>query len=408
MISLIEQLSKNELRIYQAVYERGPISRLRLAKGLNITRPAVTLYTQKLEDIGLINEVGKMPSSQKRGRPEIMLSINPSAGIIMSVYISLTDVTCALVKLNGNIIEKTKSDLDFDQPPEEVLEIIYNSLKEKISKYNFKEEQVFGIGIALPGVINYQDGIVKEQSRKGWNGYNIREYFEKRFGQKILIENDVKAFTLGEFYFGIGRHVDDLVCFWVKDGIGAGIMIHGKILRGYSGSAGEIGFNEFILEKKKNSSLLVDSKVESWGNILSHYNISNAIKRGVNDGWKTSLTIDSSIDDFFQAFMQEDPLARFLYGLISDVLGAICCNIAYTYNPRLLVLAGPLFENLPSLASDAKHHMEIGTLGSPIIDLDLKTSVLGEDSILLGNVAYHLEEIFKASEHSVIKEYQYN
>ena len=121
MISIIEKLSRNELRIFRAVYEKGPVSRVRVARGLNLTRPAVTLYTKKLTDLGLIKEVGKGASSQKRGRREIMLAVNPDAGIILAVHITLSSINFGLIKLNGQIISKENQEFSEDSKPEEIL-----------------------------------------------------------------------------------------------------------------------------------------------------------------------------------------------------------------------------------------------------------------------------------------------
>ncbi|MCB0283345.1 MAG: ROK family transcriptional regulator [Calditrichae bacterium] len=404
MISIIEKLSRNELRIFRAVYEKGPVSRVRVARGLNLTRPAVTLYTKKLTDLGLIKEVGKGASSQKRGRREIMLAVNPDAGIILAVHITLSSINFGLIKLNGQIISKEKQEFSEDSKPEEILSLIHQSLKRMIKQHHYIDDQIFGISIALPGIIDYNAGTVKEKTRYGWEGFNLKKYFEDNFKLKAFIENDVKALTLGEFYFGIGRRVNDMVCFWLKDGIGAGIIFQGKLLRGFTSSAGEIGFNEFVLDINANKSILIDGSIKCWGNILSYMNIRKAIGRGISDGWETILSKDASIDDFIAALKKNDPLARYIFSLISNVLGSISCNIAYSYNPRLLVLAGPLFEKIPELSSETKHHMEKGTLKAALESLDLKTSILGEDGFLIGCAALHLEYIFKAAESSVMDE----
>jgi len=404
LIAIIEELGHNELRIFRAVYEKGPISRVRLARGLNLTRAAVTIQIQHLSELGLIIEVGKGSSSERRGRREVLLTVNPDAGIIMAVHISLTYINYGLVNLNGRIIEKDRQYFPAESDPESILTPVLDSLQKMLNRHCHDDDRIFGISVAIPGIINYTTGIISEKSRPGWNGFNLKQFFEQKLHLKVFIENDVKALTLGEFHLGTGRNVNDMVCLWSKDGIGSGIIHDGRLLRGYTSSAGEIGFNEFVLELPLHKTILINGRPNYWGDILSITNIRETIGRGIAEGWTTKLSKDSSIEKFIDAYNQDDPLAIYIFNLLSRVIGTICCNLIYSYNPKVLVLAGPLFEQIPLLRDDVKRHLDKGYLRTPLDAVDLKTSVLGEDGILIGCAALHLEYIFRAGEHTTLKE----
>lgn len=404
LIALIEELSQNELRLFRAIYEKGPISRVRLARGLNLTRAAVTILIKRLRHIGLIIEVGKGSSGDRRGRREVLLTINPDAGIIMAVHISLSHVHYGLVNLNGRIIVKDKKPLSETTDPEAILNLVLKELKTMLARHCKDSERIFGIGVAIPGIINYRSGVVREKASPGWEGFDLKKFFEKKLHLKVFVENDAKALTLGEFHFGMGRHVNDMVCLWSKDGIGAGIIHDGRLVRGYSSSAGEIGFNEFILEMPLNRTLLINGRPKCWGDLLSFTNIRASITRGIEEGWTTELRKDSDVADFIEAFKIDDPLAVYIFTLLSRVLGTVSCNLIYSYNPQVLVLAGPLFEQIPRLTLEVKKHLDKGILRTPLDSVDLKTSMLGEDGILIGCAGLHLEYIFKASEQVTLKE----
>jgi len=284
MLALIEKLSQNELRIFKAVYEKGPVSRVRLARGLNLGRAAVTLHIKRLMKLGLILEVGKGITTERRGRREVLLATNPDAGIILAVHISLTHVHSGLINLNGRIIISEKRSFPESADPETILNLVVDNLQLMIKKYQKDSNRIFGIGVALPGVIDYKTGVVREKTRNGWEGFNLKHYFEQKLHLQTLVENDVKAVTLGEFYLGSGRHINDLVCLWLRNGIGAGIINEGRLLRGYNSSAGEIGFNEFILDLPANKSILLKDKPRCWGDALSFTNIQKTIGRGIDEG----------------------------------------------------------------------------------------------------------------------------
>ncbi len=263
-----------------------------------------------------------------------------------------------------------------------------------------QKQKIFGLVIATPGVIDYQRGVIREITRKAWQGFKLKAFFQEKFDVKVLLENDVKTYTMGECYFGIGKHVNSLICLWLGDGIGAGIVSNGQLIRGIASSAGEIGFNEFILEQPTNKSILTAGEVHCWGDILSLTNIKATIVRGIEEGWKTSLRPGAQIADFAAAVGRDDPLALYIYRLLCNVLGAIGLNLIYTFNPEILLLSGPLIHHFPQLAGDVRALLNKGVLRSPIETVEVKTSILGENGLLVGGVALVLDYLFgNAADH---------
>jgi N-acetylglucosamine repressor len=395
LLTLKNYLSQNELNIFRTIYEAGPISRVEISRRLNLTRAAVSIIMKRLTEFGLILEVGKGASSERRGRREVLLTVNPDAGFVITVHIALSSYDIGLVDLTGKVLEKKSLTFQMNLPPTEVLEPLTQDLTALIERNHLKKEKIFGIVIAIPGVINYAGGYVRELTLKSWQGFEVRNYFEERFDIKVLIENDVKTYTLGEFQFGTGKHVQDMICLWLGDGIGAGIITNGRLIRGISSSAGEIGFNGFIMEAAlNNKSILTQNNPKCWGDTLSLTNIKDTIKRGIKDGWHTNLKEDAQISDFVHAIETRDPLGLYIFRLLSQILGTIGQNLVYTFNPEILLLSGPLVYQLPRLASEVRKHLDKGAMKSPLESVEIKTSMLGANGILIGGVALMLEYLF--------------
>jgi N-acetylglucosamine repressor len=398
VLNLKKNLGQTELNVFQHVYETGPISRVKVAQRLNLTRARISMITKRLKEFDLIFEAGKGISSEGRGRKEVLLAVNPKAGFVISAHMAFDHFTIGLLNLTGKVIEKMSQPFHLDLPPEIVLESLSEMVLQLIDKHQIQKQKIFGFAIAIPGVIDYKKGILREITLKGWQGYKLKSYFEDKFDVNVLLENDVKTYTMGEFYFGMGKHVESMICLWLGNGIGAGIISNGQLIRGVASSAGEIGFNEFILEQPTNKSILTAGQVHCWGDILSLTNIKATITRGIEEGWKTNLKPDAEITDFVAAINHGDPLGVYIYKLLSSVLSSIGLNLIYTFNPEILLLSGPLIHHLPQLAEEVRVLFNKGVLRSPIETVEVKTSILGEDGLLIGGVALMLDYLFGNSD----------
>lgn len=394
MLNLKNDLTQNELSALRIIYEAGPISRVKIAEKLFLTRAAISLIAKKLQDLDLILEVGKGASGQRRGRREVLLTVNPAAGFVITVHIALRFYKIGLVDITGNVIDRETHSFEQGSLPNDILPKLTEHLSQIIDRNNLKKEKIFSISIAIPGVVNYERGFVREITLKGWQGYELADYIEEKFDIKVLIENDVKTYTLGEFQFGTGRHANNMICLWLGDGIGAGIIMDGHLLRGKSSSAGEIGFNEFVFDSSPNKSILIENNPKCWGDALSINNIKETIKRGIRDEWHTNLKKDAQISDFVSAVEAGDPLGQYIFRLMSQMLGKISRNILYTFNPEILLLSGPLLYQLPRLASEVRSHLTDCIFKSPIENIEIRTSMLGENGILMGGVALMLNYLF--------------
>ncbi len=394
MLNLKKYMSQTELNVFRSVYEAGPISRVKVAQRLNLTRATITVITKKLKDFDLIFEAGKGTSREGRGRKEVLLSVNPNAGFVLSAHIALNHFSVGLLNLTGKVIEKMVQPFLLDSHPQLVLTPLSEIMQKIIDKYKIQKQKIFGIVIAIPGVIDYKRGMLREITLKGWQGFELKSYFEDKFDIKVLLENDVKTYTMGEFYFGIGKHVNSMICLWLGDGIGAGIINNSQLVRGIASSAGEIGFNEFVIGLPPNTSILTTGDVHCWSDVLSITNIMATIRRGIKEEWKTNLKSDAQIEDFVAAIDHGDPLGIYIFRLMSNVLGAIGLNLIYTFNPEILLLSGPLVYQLPQLAGNVRAYLKKGMLRSPIESVEVKTSILGENGLLIGSVALMLDYLF--------------
>ena len=153
-----------------------------------------------------------------------------------------TNVKIALVDNKGKIIYSnsipTRAEMGYEYTINNMKEAITELIKETKSD----PKNIESIGFGFPGQIDYQKGIVRlAPNIPGWVNVPIAEIMEKEFGIPTRVDNDVRCAALGELNYGAGQGCDNLICITVGTGIGSGLVINGKLVRGASNAAGEIG-----------------------------------------------------------------------------------------------------------------------------------------------------------------------
>jgi len=98
-----------------------------------------------------------------------------------------------------------------------------------------------GIGVGVWGLVDQAKGVIKFAPNLKWRDIPLREEWEKKFRVPVYLENDANAAALGEYYFGAGKNIENFIYMSMDIGVGGGIISGGKLFRGSSGYAGEIG-----------------------------------------------------------------------------------------------------------------------------------------------------------------------
>jgi len=159
---------------------------------------------------------------------------------LIGIDLGGTNLKTALLDLDGRILEKIV--VDTGESKDIVLKQIVNTIKNIINKTGKKESEITGIGIGTPGLVDSEKGIVRGLTNiKGFENVHMKEYVESALDIPAFIDNDVNIMAYGELKCGAGRNARNIVCLTLGTGVGGGIIIDGKIYRGSSLSAGEIG-----------------------------------------------------------------------------------------------------------------------------------------------------------------------
>lgn len=389
----------NELKVLRLVKEKGLISRIDISKETKISKPTISEITHRLIENGFLQETGEGKSSFKGGKKPILLKLNLLAGAVIGIEIKRSFTTVALANLENHIIKKHHITYPVGTSSESVFEQIFSQIENILNLPIVKNTKKWGIAIGIPGLIDYSKGSLKvADTLEGWDNLPIRDIFENRFGIPTYVENDVKALSIGERFYGTGKNVNNLVCLWIGEGIGAGIIIDGKLMRGMTGSAGEIGYNElgYWLKSKKNFPLLFDNQ-KDFGEIISEPVLIKAAERAIQNGRESTFPESNPItlDSIGKAAESGDKLACNLLKEIGALIGIVCINLLNTVNPEMIILCGQTIEKCPMLLKLVQQNVHKDILHTPAEAVQICASKLKDEAVLKGAISMVLHDWFE-------------
>jgi N-acetylglucosamine repressor len=386
------------MRILRTVRKNKGLSRTEIAHHLGLSKASVTNPVNKLVKRGFLVEVGKKDSSKSGGKRPIVLEFNPSSGIVVGLSIEVNRATVIVVDLNATIIERATVEYSVGAKPEDVFGLVFPVMHTLIDHHLNKNMIFLGIGIGLPGVIDFTTGVViLADTLHGWTGTDLRTLFENEFNVPVFVENDVKAMTLAESLFGNGIGVKDLVYLWVGYGIGAGIILGGNLHRGTSFSAGEVGYNEVSYSIARSDELpLLYREQPNFGDILTDYKLVNSVRDRLKEGLPSVLRANNTItvEDIIEAAGNGDSLCNAALCECASLLSALAITLINTLNPEVLILGGKTLRPPSPVLSIVKEKLHRDKLSAPIDAVDVRPALLDVDGKVLGSVGLVLHEMF--------------
>jgi predicted NBD/HSP70 family sugar kinase len=235
----------NRLRIVDALTSRGTASRSELARLTGLSRTTVSSLVAELQARGLVVEQPAEDGdgrSAGRGRPPVLLRLDPSAGAALGVDFGHRHLRVAVADLSSTVLAERWVELDVDHAAASALEAAAGLVGEVLAETGIDRGRVVGAGMGLPGPIDRRTGKVGSSViLPGWAGLEAAHELARRLELHVEVDNDANLGALAEVSFGAGRGLGDVVYVKVASGIGAGIVVGGRIHHGATGAAGELG-----------------------------------------------------------------------------------------------------------------------------------------------------------------------
>ena len=245
-----------------------------------------------------------------------------------------------------NIVEKIV--FPTKKGPEASLTAIYSSTEELLHKNGLRPSQIAGIGISCGGPLDSRNGIIlSPPNLPGWDNVPIVEMTEKRLGIKAFVQNDANACAMAEWKYGAGKGYDNVVFFTFGTGMGAGLILDGRLYSGTCDLAGEVG--HLRLSGHGPVGFGKEGSFEGWcsGGGIAQVGQTMARQR-IQMGAKTAYC--SSLDELpavtaksiAEAAYAGDETAREVYRMVARYLGRGLALIIDVLNPEVIIL-GSIF-----------------------------------------------------------------
>src|SRR5437763_14525914 len=234
----------NRLRVIHALRDQGKISRADIARRTGLSRSTVSSLVADLQADGLVVERAEPGSAYgaQGGRPPILLSFDASAGAAVGIDFGHSHLRVAVSDLGSTILAERTRPLDTDHDAQEGLDAAAELVDETLADAGVDRSAVIGAGMGLPGPIGSGEGVVGTSAiLPGWIGMTAEAEVRRRLDIPVMVDNDANLGALAEAAFGAGRDAGDLVYLKVSSGIGAGLILNGRLYRGCGGLAGELG-----------------------------------------------------------------------------------------------------------------------------------------------------------------------
>jgi glucokinase len=321
--------------------------------------------------------------SSASGSPQV-IPVASETGYVVGADIGGTSLRLALADMQGVIVAKWKVSTAGIREPEVVVQLIHDGVKELLRQNNLPPIALRAFAAGAPGVTNVDEGIVIATSYlMGWRNVPLRALLEARLGVPAAVENDVNTAALAESKIGAGKSVRDFVFLAVGTGIGAGIVINGRLFHGMNWSAGEIGY---LLVPGTSVKPVETGEPGALESIVG----GEGIREQWRSAWRanlTSLPKDLVATQIFDHALAGDALAGTILRKSAETLAYAIYNLAVVLNCPLFVLGGSVGMH-PALW---KLTGEILTQRDQRVQPQLLRSTLGSDAQVNGAVQLAIE-----------------
>jgi N-acetylglucosamine repressor len=354
--------------VLRTIFNNETVSRAEVARVTSLTRTTVSDVVNGLLAEGLVEEVGRGESIG--GKSPILLRVVADSRYLMGLNLGQEKFIGAIVNLRGEIKEMVEMPVHDDNGQnalEAVSQIIGRLIRTKL-------KPIVAIGVGAPGLINTRQGIVLNAVNLDWKDLPLGPLLQKKFKIPVSILNDSQATAIGEYVYSEKSRIEgNLIVVNVKHGIGAGILINGRLFQGDGGGAGEIGH----VVVQENGELCRCGKQGCLETVSS----AHAVLRQLNM---------TTIDQVKSAFEAGDANARRIIAKGAHYLGISLANLIGTLNIQKIVLTGDMSRLGTAWLEIVKSSMLDAALSRLSENTRVELGVLDYRACILGASAYLL------------------
>jgi glucokinase-like ROK family protein len=383
--------------VLDAVRAEGPTTRSRLVHATGLSRAVISQRVAELVSLGLIG-VGELGRSTG-GRAPRMLRFRAEAGHLLVADVGATHIHVAVTDLAGAVLAHAEEPCNVADGPRRVLDHADELFRACTSRAADRPGRLLGIGIGVPGPVEFATGRpVAPPIMPGWDGYSIRERFT-RWGAPVWVDNDVNVMALAELRAGIARGHRHVVLTKLGTGIGAGIVLHGRLHRGAQGCAGDIGH----IQVREGGGVQcrcgnLDCLEAYAGGAALAREAEAAVRDGRSPFLAAALELQGTLEarDVSDGAAHGDAVCIELLAQAGRLVGEVLAGVVSFVNPGLLVVAGGVSRSGDLLLASIRESLYGRSLPMATRDLVVARSGLDRMCGVIGAATMVADELLSA------------
>jgi len=372
----------NQRAVLGLLAGEGPMSRADLVRASGLSRTTVSSLVAELIRAGQITETEDRARPHKggSGRPPVLVRLSAPAGRVVGVDIGHGHVRVAVADRLGVVLAEDHALVDVDTHGAEVLDRVAAMVEALVAQTELAGPDVQAVGMCVPAPLDRRSSRIRTGIMPGWQGLVPGEELERRLKVPVHADNDANLGALAELHQGIARGRHDVVYLKIASGVGAGLILGGRLHRGTSGIAGEIGHvqvgedghvcrcgNRGCLETRVSASRLLELLRPAYGEQLTI---------------EQALALDAEGEAGVRRVLSD----------AGRTIGRAVADLANSLNPELVVVGGTLGGS-ESLIEGLRASIDRYAQPDTAAALDVVPGALGIRSSVVGAVALAIARV---------------
>lgn len=367
----------NQRRVIDAMRILGTTTQATIARETALAPSTVSSIVHEMVTAGVL----AMDSSHG-GRRGQLVRFSDDAGFVVGLDVGHRHLTVAVADLNQDIKARQRFDLPRGHSVTKVLDTADSTLDSMVRELKISRGKLLAAGLTLPAPVDLEGRVVSAGAiLPAWADTDVRAAATTRLELPVAVENDANAGAVGEFSQGAGRKVQNMAYIKVSHGVGAGLILNGRLFRGATGSAGELG--HMTLDEQ--------GDVCRCGNrgCLETFISSEAVLALLG----TTRGPDLTVADVVDAALAGDVGCARVIGDTGRTLGTTVANLCNIINPELVVVGGELARAGDLLLGPLREIVSRYGVQGCTRDLTITAAELGPEAHLTGALIMALENI---------------
>jgi predicted NBD/HSP70 family sugar kinase len=375
----------NQRAVLGLLAGEGPMSRADLVRASGLSRTTVSSLVAELIRTGQVAETDDRARPHKggSGRPPVLVRLSAPSGGVVGVDIGHGHVRVAVADRTGAVLAEDHALVDVDAHGAEVLDRAAAMVRSVAAQGDLRVDELQAAGMCVPAPVDRRSSRIRTGIMPGWQGLLPGQELERRIGIPVHADNDANLGALAELHHGIARGHHDVVYLKIASGVGAGIVLGGRLHRGASGIAGEIGHvqvgedghvcrcgNRGCVETMVSASRLLDLLQPAYDGPLT-------------------------VEEMLRLDAAGDAGVRRVLSDAGRTVGRAVADLANSLNPELVVVGGTLGRS-PSLVDGLRASIDRYAQPDTAAALEVAPGALGDRSEVVGAVALAIARVAAA------------